>query len=288
MRHTLLVLTFVAAVIGASPATGESERLRIGLTAVVVRENLRFFDRWGECLEAHLGRPVNFVQRRAYRDVMDLLEKGELDIAWIYGFSFVQKRDPEFLELLAVPVYRGTPFYRSYVIVHRDSPYLGIGDLEGRVFAYSDPDSNSGYLVPRKLFKRADLDPDWFFRLTFFTFSHAETVQAVADRVADAGAVDSYVWEFLVERRPEMAKQTRIIQRSETFGFPLIVARLGLDPALRTRIEAALISMKDDSEGRTLLRDLALDGFATYPADLYEPIRLLADSSTVLRPQAEQ
>jgi hypothetical protein len=86
MRHTLLVLTFVAAVIGASPATGESERLRSGLSAVVVRENMRFLDRWGECHEAQHGRPVKIVKRRANRDVMDIIENGVLDIAWIYGF----------------------------------------------------------------------------------------------------------------------------------------------------------------------------------------------------------
>jgi len=268
------------------PAAGGEEPLRIGLTAVVVRENLRFFDRWGEYLSARLGRPVSFVQRRAYRDVMSLLEKGELDVAWICGFPFVQKRDPEFLELLAVPVYRGTPLYRSYIIVHQDSPYFGMEDLAGRVFAYSDPDSNSGYLVPRKMFQRADLDPDRFFRLSFFTFSHAETVQAVADRVADAGAVDSYIWEFLIERRPELARQTRVIQRSETFGFPPIVVRLGLDPAVRARVEAALIGMTDDPDGRALLQELALDGFAKYPPDLYEPIRILAEVGAALPPRA--
>jgi phosphonate transport system substrate-binding protein len=84
-----------------------------------------------------------------------------------------------------------------------------------------------------------------------------------------------------------MAKRTHIIKRSETFGFPPIVARVGLDPGLRTRIEAALIGMNGDAEGGTLLRDLALDGFATYPADLYEPIRFLAKSGTTLRPPAE-
>jgi hypothetical protein len=91
-----------------------------------------------------------------------------------------------------------------------------------------------------------------------------------------------------VERRPEMAMRTRIIKRSETFGFPTIVARLGLVPALCIRIEAALIGMKGDSKGGTLLRDLALDGFGTYPADLYEPIRHLANSVAALRPPAEQ
>jgi phosphonate transport system substrate-binding protein len=282
VRRILLVLAFLAAAVPALPAAGEQDPLRIGLTAVVVRENLRFFDRWGEYLKARLGRPVIFVQRRAYRDIMDLLEKGELDVAWICGFPFVQKREPEFLELLAVPVYRGTPLYRSYIIVHQDSPYLGMEDLEGRIFAYSDPNSNSGYLVPRKVFRQAGLDPDRFFRLTFFTFSHAETVQAVADRVADAGAVDSYVWEFLIERRPELARQTRVIKRSETFGFPPIVARLGLDPMVRARIEAAFIGMKDDPEGHALLQELALDGFAKYPPDLYEPIRVLAEASNAM------
>lgn len=283
IRHVILL---VLAMTVPLPAAGGEEPLRIGLTAVVVRENLRFFDRWGEYLSARLGRPVSFVQRRAYRDVMSLLEKGELDVAWICGFPFVQKRDPEFLELLAVPVYRGTPLYRSYIIVHQDSPYFGMEDLAGRVFAYSDPDSNSGYLVPRKMFQRADLDPDRFFRLSFFTFSHAETVQAVADRVADAGAVDSYIWEFLIERRPELARQTRVIQRSETFGFPPIVVRLGLDPAVRARVEAALIGMTDDPDGRALLQELALDGFAKYPPDLYEPIRILAEVGAALPPRA--
>jgi hypothetical protein len=47
---------------------------------------------------------------------------------------------------------------------------------------------------------------------------------------------------------------------------------------------AALISMKDNSEGRTLFRDLVLDGFATYPANLYEPIHLRAERNAVFRP----
>jgi len=285
MRWALLVLAFLASAIASLPAAAQQDAVRIGLTAVVVRENLRFYDRWAEYLGARVGHPVVFVQRRAYRDIMDMLERGELDVAWICGYPFVQKRDPEFLGLLAVPIYRGAPLYRSYVIVHKDSPYRDIEDLEGRVFAYSDPDSNSGHLVPRSLFARAGLDPDRFFRLTFFTFSHAETVQAVTDRVADAGAVDSYVWEFLAERRPEVAQQTRIIRRSETFGFPPIVARLGLDPSLREGIEAALIGMSDDPEGRRLLEELALDGFAIYSPDLFQPIRLLADKSGALPPR---
>jgi len=286
--RALLGLVIFAMFASASPATGEPDVLRIGLTAVVVRENLRFFDSWATYLSARIGRPVSFIQRRSYRDITELLRKDELDVAWICGFPFVQNRDPEFLQLLVVPIYRGKPLYRSYVIVHQNSSIQDIKDLKGRIFAYSDPDSNSGYLVPRKMLQRSGLEPDRFFRLTIFTFSHVDTVQAVADRVADAGAVDSYVWEFLVKRQPETAKQTRIIKRSETFGFPPIVIRVSVARTLRKRIEAALVGMADEPEGRALLRQLMLDGFVTTAPDLYEPIRILAVTNSSIHGSQRQ
>lgn len=51
--------------------------------AVVVRENLKSFNLFGEYLTLRLGRPVTFVQRRSYADIMELLRRGELEAAWI-------------------------------------------------------------------------------------------------------------------------------------------------------------------------------------------------------------
>ena len=78
--------------------------IQFGLTAVVVRENLRLLDVWARYLSDKMGQPVEFVQRRSYREVMDMLGSGDLEFAWICGFPFVQKRDPEFVGLLLVPV----------------------------------------------------------------------------------------------------------------------------------------------------------------------------------------
>lgn len=274
-----LFLSAVAVVIAALavPAMGRAEggEIRFGLTAVVVRENLQFFDRWADYLSRRIGHPVRFVQRRSYGEISDLLAANEIHLAWICGYPFVRVRDPEYLELLAVPMFRGSPLYRSYIITHRDNSAQSIEDLAGQVFAYSDPDSNSGYLVPRSILARRGFDPDSFHRLTFFTYSHAETVEAVAKRVADAGAVDSYVWEFLATTRPDLTARTRILMKSGQFGFPPVVVRRDLDPALRGRIQDALLGMADDEEGRALLARLALDGFTTAKPSLYDSIRLL-------------
>lgn len=276
VRVVLYVLLLVLALGSAQAA--EPPPVRFGLTAVVVQENLQLYDRWSAYLSKHIGRPVHFVQARSYREIMGLLEAGGLDFAWICGYPFVQKRNPDYLELLAVPVFEGAPLYRSYIIVHRDSSIASLADLEGRVFAFSDPDSNSGYLVPQAMLAQRGHRPQSFFRLSFFTYSHAETIEAVAEGLAEGGAVDSYIWEYLRDTRPDLTARTRVILRSETFGFPPLVARLGLAPELRDRIATALVGMEEDVEGRQLLADFALDRFGRFPESLFDSIRWTADS----------
>jgi phosphonate transport system substrate-binding protein len=277
MIRTVLQLLLLAVALGSARAD-EPTAVRFGLTAVVVREDLQLYDRWSAYLSRRMGRPVHFIQTRSYREIMGLLEAGGLDFGWICGYPFVQKRDPEFLELLAVPVFEGEPLYRSYIIVPRDSPSTALTDLEGRVFALSDPDSNSGYLVPQAMLARMGRRPDSFFRLSFFTYSHAETVEAVAEGLADGGAVDSYVWEYLDKTQPDLTARTRVIMRSGTFGFPPLVSRLGIDPELRNGMVSALTGMTAEPEGRELLDALALDRFGTFPEGLFDSIRRMADS----------
>jgi phosphonate transport system substrate-binding protein len=251
--------------------------IRFGLTAVVVTENLRFLDQWSEYLERKMGRRVELVLRKSYREVMDLLDSGNIDFAWICGFPYIQSREPESIQLLTVPVYRGVPRYHSYIIVPQSSPDNHFSDLKGKIFAFSDPDSNSGFLYPLSLMVKREETPETFFRQTFFTFNHAETVQAVSEQFADGGAVDSYIWEYLAVFKPEITEKTRIIKKSPSFGFPPIVARLGANPNTVRLMKNTLEDMDEDVNGKALLAQLKLDGFDYYPDSLFNGIRAVAN-----------
>ena len=63
------------------------------------------------------------------------------------------------------------------------------------------------------------------FRKTFFTWAHQDTVRAVAVGLAQAGAVDGYIWETLDRIEPELTRETRVVAKSDWYGFPPIVAR---------------------------------------------------------------
>lgn len=262
----------------ALPAAAEDRLpIRFGLTAVILTDRLHTLDTWSQYLGEALDRPVRFVQRRSYHEITRGLLSGKLDFAWICGFPFVVHRDR--LQLVAVPLNGGEPLYRSYLIVPADDTTTEtFADLAGTVFAYSDPDSNSGYLAPNHRMLQEGIDPETFFRRTFFTWSHQDVVRAVAEGVAQAGAVDGYVWDTLAQLDPELTARTRVAWRSPQYGFPPIVARQDQDPVLTERLRAALLDMPQHPSGREVLEQLNLDGFSIEQPTLFDSIAAMVDS----------
>ena len=233
---------------------------RIGLTPVILTDRTSFLKDWQHYFEQRLGVSVSFIQRQTYREVVDLLLAGELDAAWLCGYPYVVHRQE--VDLLAVPVFHGEPNYRSYLIVPAgDEQTHSLLDLKQKVFAYSDPDSNSGYLYPQVRLIDEGIQPRHFFSKSFFTWSHREVVKAVAEGVANGGAVDSYVWETLAIKEPELTQRTRVVAKSPYFGFPPLVVKKHLDARRVTRLRQAFLGMADDDWGRSLLEKLNLDGF---------------------------
>ena len=256
----------------APPAESEQAAIRIGLTPVFLDNRVDFLRQLRSYFEEKLGEPVTFVQRHSYSEVVDGLRSGQIDFAWLCGLPYVQHHNE--LQLVAVPLFEGRPFYRSYLIVpQEDGATESILALQDSVFAFADPDSNSGYLVPRSELQRAGLDSDNFFSQTFFTWSHTDVINAVASRLAAGGAVDSYVWESLAKRRPELTARTRVAWRSPEFGFPPFVSRADIDPERFSAMQALLLQMADNGDGAGFLAQLNLDGFSEVDDSLYDDIR---------------
>lgn len=249
--------------------------LRFGTTPVFLDDQLALLGTWQAHLESALRRPVQFVQRGSYRQIVDLLLSDGIDVAWLCGFPFVLN-EPR-LRLVAVPLYQGQPLYRSHLVVPAsDSATRNVLDLRGKVFAYSDPQSNSGYLVPRVELIRASESPDRFFRRAFYTFGHRKVVEAVQVGLAQAGSVDGYVWDTLQQQHRGSTDGVHVAWRSTEHGFPPIVARRSLDVDEAEQVAAALIDMPRRETGRALLQRLNIDGFTLGKPELFDSIRRAA------------
>jgi len=245
--------------------------IRIGLTPVFLDDQVSFTAQWRRWFEDRLARPVVFVQRGNYREVVDLVRGGKIDFAWLCGYPYVRHRAE--MQLVAVPLWRGQPTYQSYVIADAaNSSIRSLADMRGTVFAYSDPDSNSGYLYPQYALRVANENPASFFSRTFFTWAHRKVVEAVSVGLATGGAVDGYVWETLAETSPALARGTRIVEKSPYLGYPPFVARHDLPRIELERMRTLLLGMAGDVQGAALLARLRLDGFVPAKPSLYDGI----------------
>jgi len=253
-----------AAFDGAAP-------IRFGLTPVFLTSDLELLGRLQAYLERATGSPVVLVTRRTYQEITALLVSGELDAAWICGYPFVTHRGE--LQLVAVPLWQGRPVYQSYLIVDHDRRAEGLADLRGDVHAFSDPDSNSGFLVTRAALAEIGARPESFFSRAFFTYGHRNVIRAVASGLAASGSVDGYVYEVVAEMEPSLTAGTRVLRTSEWLGFPPIAApRYPASEDRLASLTAALLAMATDGEGRAVLAMLRLDGFAREDPSLFDTI----------------
>ncbi|WP_206997679.1 PhnD/SsuA/transferrin family substrate-binding protein [Trinickia mobilis] len=255
-------------------ACNENPAVAFGTTAVFLDNEISLLDQWSQELGDVCSANVRFVQRNSYREIDGLLADSRVDLAWVCGFPYVTH--PQTMRLMAIPDYHGHPLYRSYLIVPRsDTQTTHIKQLRDRVFAFSDPESNSGFLVPTTELIRTGIRPTRFFKRFFFTYAHRKVVDAVTSGLADAGEIDGYVYDTIEKQYPERTRDVRVAWRSPQYGFPPIVARRSLDEAAFLRIQHALVGMKDQPAGREVLQRLNLDGFVPDDDKVFDGIRRL-------------
>jgi phosphonate transport system substrate-binding protein len=245
--------------------------LRFALTPVLLTSDLVMLEELKAYLARVTERPVHLVTRRTYQEITALLVSRQVDAAWICGYPFVAFRSE--LALVAVPLWKGRPLYQSYLIGRSDLKAEALSDLAGTVHAFSDPDSNSGYLVTCAALVEMGTSPTRFFRQFFYTYGHRNVVRAVSAGLAASGSVDGYVYDVLGETEPELVARTRVIRRSELLGFPPVAcaAADSGSPAI-SRLRDALVNMPADAHGKRVLGMLRLDGFSVEPPELFDGI----------------
>ena len=257
-------------------STPQEQVLRVAVAAMISpKETFVYYKELLDYIGKKSGHRVQLIQRRTYDEVNALFPKGEIDLAFICTGPFAASREKFGFEALATPQVRGQPYYQSYLIVHKDSPHQKFDDLRGRVFAFTDPDSNTGAMVPRFWLAQIGETPESFFSKTIFTYSHDNSILAVARGLVDAAAVDGHQWEYFERFSPAYTSKTRVIRKSQPFGSPPLVASDRLKEDVRSRIQELMLSMHTDREGKRILESLLIDRFVAPREEWYEPARAM-------------
>lgn len=221
-------------------------------------------------MENTLGKQVVLVQRKTYGEINELLSQGSVDLAFICTGAYIEGLKDDIMSILVVPRINGKLTYRSFIIVQRSAEVNKFEDLRGKVFAFTDPMSNTGYFSPLSLLGTIDETPSSFFSRVIFTYSHDRSIQAVAEGMADGASVDNLVLEHARARNSGLDDKVRVIWESEEFGIPPVVVPRQLPSHRREILEKMFLDIHNHQTGREALRELGVDMFVKPDLSLYD------------------
>jgi phosphonate transport system substrate-binding protein len=257
-----------------SPGQAAQRPIRIGVVSMITPvDTVEYYQEIIDYISEKIGQPVEMQYRKTYDEMDRMLEQGEVDAAFICSAPYIEDKMEFGAELLVAPQVDGSPFYRSFIIVHRDSDIQSFDELRGRSFAFTDPKSNSGRLYPDYLLARRGDRIENFFEKYIYSYSHNKSVELVAKKEVDGAAVESIIYEFMQKKKSPYVQQTRIIDQSQYFGSPPLVSTTKISTFIKEKITEIMLNMHNDPKGSKILAAMLIEKFVSGNDKNYDSVR---------------
>jgi len=253
IRKTLIVLTVTVLLLaGCGPRKSDDsvQVLRFSLIpADDADEMMRAYEPVKEYLAAKLGIPVELTVTTDYTAAIEAMRSGHTEMGWFGPFSYVLAAKEAGAEAVAIGVRRdsGLSTYRSVIVTGANSGISELEDLKGRTFAFVDPASTSGNLMPRKMMIENGIDPDVDLSTVMYSGSHNAGLLAVANGSVDACATSDNSYNRMVEAGEIDSNVSVIIHESDPIPGSPIAVRGDLPDALKKQIQEALVAMDEQT-----------------------------------------
>lgn len=188
---TLAAVLAAATALAGPVSAQEIKQFNIGILG---GENAQDRLTSSECLrskvEEALGVPVKVFTPADYDGVIQGLLGGTLDYAWLgaSGYAKIYLTDPEAVEVrLTKQNLDGSTGYYSIGVARADSGITSMEDAKGKVFAFADPNSTSGYLIPGAELRETYGPLEDYFSEVRMSGGHEQTLVGVQNGDFDAG-----------------------------------------------------------------------------------------------------
>ena len=288
----LVALALVVGLAFVAPAKAQDPSWPKEMTfALLSTENAaEITRRWGPII-AHLERDlkvkIKSVTATDYRGSIEALKFKKADIGHLGPKSYVEASTNNYANvepIAQLQLANGSLGYRSCLIVHADSDIFGPEDMAGKTFAFNDPNSTSGYLVPSTFFMtEMGIDPQKHFSKVTFSGSHEASILAVAAKKVEIASTNLPDLQQLTRENKVPRGGLRVIWVSKLIPNDPIVVRKDLPPSLKQALQESLLTMRARDPEAFKEIGAWLGGFVKADDAKYQVIRDLNETAKALK-----
>ena len=278
----------------------EIAEIDFGIISTESQENLKtLWEPFLAVMATEMERPVNGFYATDYAGVIEAMGAGKIQIAWYGGKSYIEAAARSQAEAFAQTVADdGSKGYYSHLITNKANPIVSEIDLEAGngdqfvienaeslTFAFNDPNSTSGFLVPTYyVFAQNSQNADSIFAELIFAGSHEATAQAVANNQVDVATNNSESLTRLEQSDPEAFEQVQVIWTSPVIPSDPIAYRQDLPECLKEQMQAFFYNISDEA----VLGPLGWSGFDQAGDVDWNTIRELELGKQILQVQSDE
>ena len=248
---------------GQAPGRVESQTISLGIVSEVHQKEI----------EAHYRDFVGYVARKLSYEGKVVIASTPTELAKLLG----QKTVDFYMEsaystyiindvqgaakLLLRRWQRGKPEYQSLIFAKRNGGINHLEDLRGKLIVFENPESTSGYFLPKFFLLRNGFKLSEKSRLEagvapgeigyVFASSQEKLVDWVLTKQAAGGAFSDDDYARLDEKTQA---DVNVLAQTDRLPRHLVSIRKDMAPALADRLKAILLSMSEDDEGRKILQ----------------------------------
>jgi phosphonate transport system substrate-binding protein len=242
-------------------------------------ETTKTMDGFAAYASRKLGVPVKIFTATEFIGINNALLAGQIQMGWTSpsAYSGTWLECNGCVEPLVTATDKdGNLGYNSVLIVKADSPYQKLDDLQGKVIARTEPNSQSGYLVPTVEFAKMRKPVDSFFKSPV-SGGHTQSVLGVLNGTYDA----AFTWttkedgygqiRTMIDKGMLKRDQIRIVWESSLVPPPPVIIRSDLPADLKAELAQLFITLhKEDMSLAEAVAKGKTQGFVPIKHDAYE------------------
>ena len=294
MRHTLMIMMILLLLIslGCMNEAGRIEKANKGLGSK--RNPIKMYfvpsleagkvvasgEAIAKALEKETGYHFKVAVPTSYAAVIEALGSYQADIAWLPTFAYVLAKDKYDAEVKFMTVRNGLKMYRGQFVARASDDIHSIEDMQGKVMAYTDAASASGYIYPSAMLKERNIQPSQ----TRFTGSHNAAILAVYSGTADVGCTywsppDSEgnpkdAREKLVDTHPDVLEKVIPVAFTDWIPNDTVTFRKNLPQDLEDKVIKVLHAFSKSTHGKKIMDELyQIDGLEPATDQDYDVVR---------------
>ena len=302
-KKTIVILSLFLFFLVCMNLQAEQNTITIGRVSDHPKKHYKklkpFIDYIAENLE-HMGiKKGRVLLAKDNHRLIKYLREGKVDIVTETPFSSIIYMEKAGAKPLLRRWKKSVPIYNSYIFVRKDSGINSLKDLKGKVIAFEDPGSTTGYFLPKVTIIKEGLEMVELKNYkqkppsdkVGYCFAHGEPNIAhwVHKSLVDAGALSNIEYQEADEVPPRFLPDFKVIYKTEPVPRNLILVRGDMNPEMQTAVKDILINMRLNKEGRKIMWKLSKTlHFDEFPEGVEEIIEKFKEKYELIKEEIER